>query len=92
LQASLDPKEFQDLLDELKASRASRETAWDILQELRSILNEHGVVLAPPAQRISAADPSKNVHPILFQGGSNLLLTLQQSERGIKGWLWSLII
>jgi hypothetical protein len=43
-------------------------------------------------QRISAADPSKNVHPILFQGGSNLLLTLQQSERGIKGWLWSLII
>jgi hypothetical protein len=51
LQASLDPKEFQDLLDELKASRASRKTAWDILQELRSILNEHGVVLAPPAAK-----------------------------------------
>ena len=51
LQASLDPKEFQDLLDELKASRASRETAWEILQELRSILNENGVVLAPPAAK-----------------------------------------
>jgi hypothetical protein len=46
---SLDPKELQDLLDELKASRASRKTAWDILQELRRILNEHGVILAPPA-------------------------------------------
>jgi hypothetical protein len=49
LQVSLDPKELQDLLDELKASRISRKTAWDILQELRSILNEHGVILAPPA-------------------------------------------
>jgi hypothetical protein len=48
---SLDPKELQDLLDELKASRASRKTAWNILQELRGILNEHGVSLAPPAVR-----------------------------------------
>jgi hypothetical protein len=46
LRVSLDPKELQDLLDELKASRISRKTAWHILQELRSILNEHGVVLA----------------------------------------------
>jgi hypothetical protein len=89
---SLDPKELQDLLDELKASRASRKTAWDILQELRSILNEHGVVLAPPAAKNIGGRSSQDVHPILFQGGSNLLLTLQQSERGIKGWLWSLII
>jgi hypothetical protein len=28
-----------------------RKTAWDILQELRGILNEHGVNLAPPAVR-----------------------------------------
>jgi hypothetical protein len=42
---------FAFLLDELKASRVSRKTAWDILQELRSILNEHGVVLAPPAAK-----------------------------------------
>jgi hypothetical protein len=39
------------ILDELKASWASRKTAWDILQELRGILSEHGVNLAPPAVR-----------------------------------------
>jgi len=49
LEVSVDPKELQDLLDELKASRISHKTAWDILQELRSILNEHGVILASPA-------------------------------------------
>jgi hypothetical protein len=49
LQVSLDPKELQDFLDELKASRISRKTAWDIPQELRSVLNEHGVILASPA-------------------------------------------
>ena len=37
---SLDPKELQNLLDELKASRVSRKTAWDILKE-------HGINLAP---------------------------------------------
>ena len=46
---SLDPKELQDLLDELKASRASRKTAWEILQEIRGILKDNGVVLSPPA-------------------------------------------
>jgi acetyl-CoA carboxylase alpha subunit len=44
---SLDAKELQDRLDELKASRASRKTAWQILQELRDILRDHGVNFAP---------------------------------------------
>jgi hypothetical protein len=46
---SLDPKELQDLLDGLKASRASCKTAWKILQEIREILREHGVNLVPSA-------------------------------------------
>jgi hypothetical protein len=45
----LNPKELQDLLDELKASRISRKTAWDILQEC--ILNEHGVILAAACRK-----------------------------------------
>jgi hypothetical protein len=44
---SLDPKQLQELLGELKASPISRKTAWDILQALRGILEDHGVVLAP---------------------------------------------
>jgi hypothetical protein len=45
---SLDPSELQDLLDELKASRISRQTAWKILQELREILRDDGANLASP--------------------------------------------
>jgi hypothetical protein len=47
---ALDPKELQNLLDELAASRASRRSAWTILQELRAILKDvAGVELPPPA-------------------------------------------
>jgi hypothetical protein len=49
LQVLLDPKELQDLLDELKASRISRKTAWKILQEMREILRDNGVILSPAA-------------------------------------------
>jgi hypothetical protein len=35
------PKAFQDLLDELEASRTSRKRAWDILQEIRWVLNRN---------------------------------------------------
>jgi trans-aconitate 2-methyltransferase len=47
---ALDPKELQELMDELKASRASRQNAWSILQELRAVLSETaGIELQPPA-------------------------------------------
>ena len=47
---ALDPKELQELMDELKASRASRQNAWRILQELRAVLSETaGIELQPPA-------------------------------------------
>jgi hypothetical protein len=47
---ALDPQELQKMLDELAASRASRRTAWTILQELRAVLKDvAGVELPPPA-------------------------------------------
>lgn len=49
---SLSQKEIQDLLDELKASRASRRRAWEVLQEIRWVLQDTaGVSLPPPAGR-----------------------------------------
>jgi hypothetical protein len=49
---SLSPKELQDLLDELEASRASRKRAWENLQEIRWVLKDTaGVELPPPARK-----------------------------------------
>jgi hypothetical protein len=46
------PKELQDLLDELEASRASRKRAWEILQEIRWVLKDvAGTDLPPPARK-----------------------------------------
>jgi hypothetical protein len=48
----LTPKELQDLLDELEASRASRKRAWEILQEIRWVLKDvAGTDLPPPARK-----------------------------------------
>jgi hypothetical protein len=49
---SLSPKELQDLLDELEASRASRRRAWENLQEIRWVLKDvAGVELPAPARK-----------------------------------------
>ena len=46
------PKAFQDLLDELEASRTSRKRAWDILQEIRWLLKDvAGIELVPPPRK-----------------------------------------
>jgi hypothetical protein len=46
------PQDLQDLLDELKASRASRKRAWEILQEIRWVLKDvAGLELPPPARK-----------------------------------------
>jgi hypothetical protein len=45
------PKELQDLLDELEASRASRKRAWEILQEIRWVLKDTAGIEIPPAAR-----------------------------------------
>jgi hypothetical protein len=46
------PQELQNLLDELKASRASRRRAWENLQEIRWVLTDScGVELPPPARK-----------------------------------------
>ena len=47
----LNPKELQDLLDELDASRASRKRAWENLQEIRWVLKDTAGVELPPATR-----------------------------------------
>jgi hypothetical protein len=48
----VNPKELQDLLDELEASRASRKRAWENLQEIRWILKDTaGMDLPPPARK-----------------------------------------
>jgi hypothetical protein len=36
----LNPKELQDLLDKLEASRRSRKRAWENLQEIRWVLKD----------------------------------------------------
>jgi hypothetical protein len=48
---SLDPKELQDLLDELERSRRSRKRAWENLQEIRWVLKEAAGIELPPAKR-----------------------------------------
>ena len=49
---SLSPKELQDLLDELEASRASRKRAWENLQEIRWVLKDvAGIELPVPARK-----------------------------------------
>jgi hypothetical protein len=45
------PQELQDLLDELKASRASRRRAWENLQEIRWVLKDTVGVELPLAAR-----------------------------------------
>jgi hypothetical protein len=48
---SLSPKELQDLIDELEASRRSRRGAWENLQEIRWVLKDAAGVELPPAAR-----------------------------------------
>jgi hypothetical protein len=49
---SLSPKELQDFLDELEASRASRKRAWEVLQEIRWVLKDvAGIEISPPARK-----------------------------------------
>jgi hypothetical protein len=49
---SLSPKELQDMLDELEASRASRKRACENLQEIRWVLKDAaGVELPAPARK-----------------------------------------
>jgi hypothetical protein len=49
---SLNPKELQDLLDEVEASRRSRKRAWENLQEIRWVLKDAtGVELPPPVRK-----------------------------------------
>ena len=48
----MNPKELQDLLDELEASRASRKRAWENLAEIRWVLKDcAGMELPPPARK-----------------------------------------
>ena len=47
----MSPKELQDVLDELKASRASRQRAWENLQEIRWVLKEAAEIELPPPMR-----------------------------------------
>src|SRR5258707_13296414 len=49
---SITPQDFQKLLDEREASRASRKRAWENLQEIRWVLKDvTGVDLPPPARK-----------------------------------------
>src|ERR1700675_120439 len=45
---SLTPTAIQDLLDELEASKQSRLRAWNVLQRLRSVLSDTGIISIPP--------------------------------------------
>jgi hypothetical protein len=48
----VNPKELQDLLDELEASRASRRRAWENLLEIRWVIKDTtGTELQPPARK-----------------------------------------
>ena len=45
------PKAIQDLLDELEASKQSRLRAWAVLQRIRAILSESGMVIEQPLKK-----------------------------------------
>jgi hypothetical protein len=45
------PQELQNLLDELEASRASRQRAWENLQEMRWVLKQICEIELPPPAR-----------------------------------------
>jgi len=46
------PRELQDMLDELEASRASRKRAWENLAEIRWVIKDTvGIELPPPARK-----------------------------------------
>jgi hypothetical protein len=48
----VNPRELQDMLDELEASRASRKRAWENLAEIRWVLTDVcGIKLPPPARK-----------------------------------------
>jgi hypothetical protein len=47
----LSPKELQDVLDELEASRKSRRRAWENLQEIRWVLKDTAGVELPQPKR-----------------------------------------
>jgi hypothetical protein len=48
----MSPKELQDLVEELEASRASRRRAWENLQEIRWVVKYTvGIELPPPARK-----------------------------------------
>jgi hypothetical protein len=54
---SLSPKDLQELLDELEASRVSRKRAWENLQEIRWVLKDvAGTNLPPPARKTIDAE------------------------------------
>jgi hypothetical protein len=62
---SISPKEIQDLLDELEASRQSRLRAWNVLQRLRSLLSKLGnVAIQPPAQKTFKAEGEALEHAL----------------------------
>ncbi len=48
---SLDPQEFQRMLDEIEASRASRRRAWENLQEIRWVIKDATGIDLPPPER-----------------------------------------
>ena len=57
------PQDLQDLLDELRASRASRKRAWDILQEIRFVLKDVGslTITNPLAEQLDYSPcPDRN--------------------------------
>jgi hypothetical protein len=49
---SITPAAIQQLLDELEASKRSRQRAWEVLQELRGVLSSLGnIKIEAPAKR-----------------------------------------
>ena len=55
---SVTPKAIQDLLDELEASKQSRLRAWAVLQRIRAILSESGMVIEQHRKRLLKAKAS----------------------------------
>jgi hypothetical protein len=54
---SITPAAIQQLLDELEASKRSRQRAWEVLQELRGVLSSLGKIkIEAPAKRTFDAE------------------------------------
>jgi hypothetical protein len=84
---SITPAAIQQLLDELEASKRSRQRAWEVLQELRGVLSSLGnIKIEAPAKRTFDAEGAilKQVCSAIVCGIGTPLLLSSRTRPGVS--------